>query len=90
MIQNTEPKVKILYNESLLAELFEALDQMHTAASEGELHLLTTCSQRELIAWLRELAYTAEETIQEIDQHYAYPEVVLRLVEKPVADQSSA
>jgi hypothetical protein len=50
-----------------LMELFEMLDQLHTAAADETLPLVTATSQRELIAWLREVIYTAQETVREID-----------------------
>ena len=89
MVQQLESKVIVLYSDycedQQLADLYDALDQLHSAASEGQLHTVTTLSRRELIGWLRDVIYTAEETIREIDAHSARPGVVLRLVEKAPA-----
>jgi hypothetical protein len=83
MIQNPEPEINVLYNDSRLADLFDALDELHTAASEDQLGKVTTLNNRELVAWLREFVYTAQETIQEIDHQERQVGFVLRLVEKP-------
>ncbi len=49
--------------------LLAALDDLHTAASEGTLAALTTLSHRELIGWLNDLIYTASETLDELADH---------------------
>ena len=54
-----------------LAAMFEVIDDLHSAASDGQLHKLTTLSKQELVGWLRELAYTAEEAIEEIEKERA-------------------
>lgn len=72
--------VQLLYNDARFATLFQALDELHTAASEDDLEVMTTLSKAELLGWLRDFVYTAEETIMEIEkQPAAYP-VTLRLV----------
>ncbi len=63
-----------------LAAIFDTLDDLHSAASEGALHAVTGLSNRELIGWLHELMYTAQETISEIEQRKGSPNPVLRLV----------
>jgi hypothetical protein len=69
-------------SDARLDEVLEVLDELHTAASEGQLPAMTPLNRRELIALLRELVYTAEETIAEIEQSTKRPEAVLWLVEK--------
>ncbi|MCB9454117.1 MAG: hypothetical protein H6672_22010 [Anaerolineaceae bacterium] len=63
-----------------LAGIFDTLDDLHSAASDGTLPAITGLSNRELIGWLHELVYTAQETISEIEQHNGSPNPVLRLV----------
>jgi hypothetical protein len=64
-----------------LAAMYEVFDNLHSAASEGELHTLTALNNRELVGWLRELVYTAQETITEIEKYSGRPkQPTLRLV----------
>ncbi|MAS32588.1 MAG: hypothetical protein CL610_01190 [Anaerolineaceae bacterium] len=69
MTQIHQPNFQIVYNNTRLAGLFQSLDELHTAASEGSLPSVTPLSDVELIGWLQELIYTAEETITEIQEH---------------------
>ena len=55
--------------DARLNALFEALDELHSAASAGTIHKLTTLDNHELKGWLREFVYTAQETIAEIESH---------------------
>lgn len=74
-------KIKqILYLDNHLAELYDVLDQLHTAASEGTLPLVTTFSRQEMISWLRDVVYIAQETITEMDGRAEQP--FLKIVEK--------
>jgi hypothetical protein len=80
MGQIHQPNFQIIYTDARLAGLSQYLDELHSAASEGQLPALTPLSKHELLGWLHELIYTAEETIMEIEQaeHQAVPH--LRLV----------
>lgn len=49
--------------------LMETLDDLHTAAADGTLPTQTGLSKIELIGWLREVIYTATETLDEIALH---------------------
>ncbi len=67
----------------------ELLDQLHNAASEGQLAELTHMNKRELIAYLREVMYVAEQTIEELQADDARgqvaqqePRPLLRILEK--------
>jgi hypothetical protein len=51
--------------------VFEAMDDLHSAASEGQITDLTALDNRELVGWLQELIYTAQETITEIEERAA-------------------
>ncbi len=62
--------------DTRLSELFDVLDALHTAASQGQIAPL---DKRELVGWLNEFVYTAQETIDEINKP------VLRIVERPYA-----
>jgi hypothetical protein len=91
MIQNPEHQLAVLYRDQQLADLFEVLDQLHSAASEGRLSAETTLSEREMVAWLHELIYTAQQTIEEIEANQPQrTRVFLRLLEKSSSDQRPA
>lgn len=72
--------VQLLYNDARFASLFQALDELHTAASEDDLEVMTTLSKAELLGWLRDFVYTAQETITEIENKSGNYPVSLRLV----------
>ncbi len=57
-----------LFTDAGLAAVYEAFDDLHSAASEGVHHKLTPLGNRELVGWLQELVYTAQETIAEIER----------------------
>ena len=78
-----QPELKVLYTDVFLADLFKALDELHTAASENQVGALSPLSDGELVGWLQDLVYTAQETITEIELHK--PKPMLRLV---VRDES--
>lgn len=57
-----------LLTDAGLEAVFEVFDDLHDAASEGEIDAMTSVNSRELVNWLRELVYTAQETIEEIEK----------------------
>ncbi len=59
--------LQMLYTDARFESLFMALDKLHDAASEGRIHEVTALPKEELIGWLREIAYTAQETIRELE-----------------------
>lgn len=77
-----QPSLQLLYNESRLSTLLDALDELHSAASDGDVRSVTTLSNAELVGWLREIIYTARETMDEIESNNAQREVGLSLVRK--------
>ncbi|MBI5671635.1 MAG: hypothetical protein HZC41_26885 [Chloroflexi bacterium] len=76
-----QPNIHYLLNDSRLAAALEAIDDLHDAAAEGTLSSTTSLSKQELVCWLRDVVYTAQETIKEIESGrkvYAVPP--LRLI----------
>ena len=67
MGQTHQPHLQIVNNDNRLASLFQSLDELHTAASDGQLHRVTPLTNTELVGWLQEMIFTAQETIEEID-----------------------
>jgi len=88
MNHKTEPtKLNTLYADLRLAELFETMDQLHSAVSEGELETYTTLSKQDLVGLLKDVIYTAQETLSELDDAAGGRNaVVLRLMDKAFAD----
>lgn len=50
-------------------QLFAKLDRLHDLASEGHLTEATPLSPSNVVGWLEDIIFTAEETIREIDAH---------------------
>ncbi len=71
-----------------LRDLMDALDELHTAASDGTLDQTTPLNEAELLGWLREVVYTAQETINEIEQR-SHCAPILRLLDTPVLKQAT-
>ncbi|MBC8098390.1 MAG: hypothetical protein H7Y11_03030 [Armatimonadetes bacterium] len=74
-----------------LDELLDLLDTLHTAVSENQLHTVTLMSQRDLLGALREVVFTAQETITELEARAGRktkpaqpPTPLLRIVPKEV------
>lgn len=80
-----QPNLQLLYNDARLGTLLDALDELHTAASEGHLSEITTLKDAELMGWLYELVYTAQQTMEEIERHHEQCEPELVLIPKSEA-----
>ncbi len=83
MLQAHYSNRDFLLTDAGLAAVYEVFDDLHDAASEDQLQELTALDKRELLGWLRELVFTAQETITEIENRSARAarqEPVLRLV----------
>jgi hypothetical protein len=83
MVQKTESKVIVLFKDNFFLDLHERLDLLHTAASEGRLHTLTTLSPEEVLEWLQDLSFTIEETLHEITLDHESPGNVVQLLDRP-------
>jgi len=55
------------YSAEGLEEMFLRLDLLHDYAAAGRIDDVTPLSQAELRGWLRDLIYTAQETLREMD-----------------------
>ena len=85
MTQILQPNFQLLYNEARLATLYQALDELHSAASEGRLNTVTPLNKIELLGWLHEFVYTAQETIAEIEGSACSDKPGVSLVQKSVS-----
>lgn len=62
-ISTQKRKVTDLHLETLL----NTLDDLHTAVTNGNVSEETTLSREELLGWLEDIVYTAQETINELE-----------------------
>lgn len=67
-MQNKQHILTYLHTAARLDDVLATLDAVHTAASENRLDTLNTRGAAELAGWLREIAYIAEETANEIER----------------------
>jgi hypothetical protein len=77
-----QPNLQLLYNTARLSDVLVALDELHSAASDGNVRAVTPLSNAELMSWLYEVIYTAQETMNEIESKNADAAVELTLVRK--------
>ena len=59
--------LQALYTETRFESLFNAIDRLHDAASSGKLGKVTNLNADEVIGWLQDIVYTAQETIRELE-----------------------
>ncbi len=57
------------YGEAGFAHLFAKLDRLHDLASEGHLSEATSLRPAEVIGWLQDIIFTAQETVREVESH---------------------
>src|SRR5664279_3405528 len=77
-----QPNLQLLYNTARFSGLLDALDELHSAASDGNVRAVTPLSNAELVSWLYEVIYTAQETMNEIESKNAEATAGLTLVRK--------
>jgi len=85
--QNTVTEHFLVTSSIHLEDVLEYIDQLHTAASEGNSQSFTGMDEVETVNVLRELIYTAQEALIEIETLRASrqrrnKQPVLRLVKK--------
>ena len=59
--------LQALFTDVRFESIFNAVDRLHDAAASGKLSEVTTLSAAEVIGWLEDIAYTANETIRELE-----------------------
>jgi hypothetical protein len=70
------------HNNQRLNDLLDLLDELHSAASDANVTEFSGMSQQELMSFLREVVYTSQETIREIQQHRKKATTFLRVAHK--------
>lgn len=59
--------IQMLYTDARFASLLNSVDRLHDAVSEGQLEQVTTLSKDEIVGWLRDILFTVNETINELE-----------------------
>lgn len=67
-MQNNQHTLSFLHTAARLTDVLETLDTVHNAASNNMLDTLNARGKSEIVSWLREIAYIANETIDELEQ----------------------
>lgn len=63
---HTQTLSQARYDEVWFEALFLVVDQLHDAASAGTLNTSTLLTPADMIGWLEDIIYTAQETITEL------------------------
>jgi hypothetical protein len=74
MTQRQQTDIRILqalFTDARFESIFNALDRLHDAASDGKLSEVTNLPADQVVGWLQDIVYTATETIREIEEHAA-------------------
>jgi hypothetical protein len=75
---STTNELQLRYADDQLNSMYDVLDELHSAVSEGQLQSMTTINEGDLVGLLRDLIYTAQETISEIEQQTKRTRTALR------------
>lgn len=79
--KTTPIPIQLLPRPNRLDVAYDAIDELHSAISEGRLDILSEFQNRtELLNWLRDVIYTAQETIIELEKAETQPEPMLRVI----------
>jgi hypothetical protein len=66
--QKTDIRIlQALFTDVRFESIFKALDHLHDAAASNTLSEVTNLPKDEVIGWLRDIIYTANETINELE-----------------------
>lgn len=75
---STTNELQLRYADDQLNSMYDVLDELHSAVSEGQLQSMTTINEGDLVGLLRDLIYTAQETISEIEKQTKRTRTALR------------
>lgn len=81
-MRNNQQQLSFFTTAARLTDMLETLDAIHTAASDNTLEAPNAVGRAELISWLREIAYVANEAAAELDAQPAdHPGASFRVIE---------
>jgi hypothetical protein len=81
--------LQMLFNDARMADIFNALDQLHDAATERELESITSLRKTERVEWMKEYIFTAEQIIAEIEGAETPKAPSLMVLPRAVGDKAS-
>ncbi|MCY4073734.1 MAG: hypothetical protein OXG60_20770 [Chloroflexi bacterium] len=85
MSDNKPEQVQDLESARPLHLAYELLDELHSAICEDRWRRhMDFESAAQLISWLKEVSYIAQESINELEENRARRKPELRILEKPV------
>jgi len=61
------PSLTLMYTPARLGDILDALDDLHTAVSDGTLTQTASIARSDLREWLQEIVYLATQTLNELD-----------------------
>lgn len=77
----TQTQIQLLPRTNRLDVAYEAIDELHSAISDGSIENMSEFQSRsELLNWLRDVIYTAQETIEELENTESHPGSMLRVI----------
>ncbi len=72
MMQTRAPHhTRLVLDQAWFGGVYQALDRLHDDACAGRLSSLSPLGPAEIVGWLEEFIYTAQETIFEIQAAYS-------------------
>lgn len=81
--QTAQTSIQLLPRGSRLDLVYETIDELHTAICEGQLEKPPEFdSPADLMNWLRDVVYTAQETISELEKAQVKARPTLRMVRR--------
>ena len=77
----TQTQIQLLPRTNRLDVAYEAIDELHSAICEGNVETLNDFQSRaELLNWLRDVIYTAQESIEELENSQEEQGALLRVI----------
>ncbi len=67
---HTPHNAPLAMDRAWFESVYQALDQLHDHACAGSLNALSPVRPAEIVGWLEEFIYTAQETLLEIRAHH--------------------
>ncbi len=69
-------------NNQRLNDLLDLLDELHSAASDATVTEFSGMTHQEVMGLLREVVYTSQETMRELQQHRKKATAFIRVAHK--------
>jgi gluconate kinase len=82
-MQANNMPLQLMFTDARMAALVDAIDDLHSAVVEQRLQQVSPLTRKDMIDWLNELIFLAQETVTELDASTAH--AGLQLVAKSEA-----